>query len=135
MSIRDDELTAVERGARARFEASVEALDPRSRAQLAAARRAAVDVLRRPVRQAWRAWVPATALASAALVAVLLWRAQTAQAPAADELELAGVAAGDAALTPVELLAAGEDLDLVLDDLEFYDWLDATGFDTAGSAG
>ena len=38
-------------------------------------------------------------------------------------------------LEPVELLAAGEDLDLVQNDLAFYDWLDATKFDAAGSAG
>jgi hypothetical protein len=80
--------------------------------------------------EAWRAWVPATALASAALVAVLLWRMPAPESPVA-----ADAARVDATLEPVELLAAGEDLDLVENDLAFYQWLDATEFAAAGSAG
>ena len=45
------------------------------------------------------------------------------------------VAVDDASLDPFELLANGEDLDLVENDLAFYDWLDVTGLDAAGSAG
>ena len=68
--------------------------------------------------------------ASAALVAVLLWRTPSPDSPtAAVAVEI------DASLDPFELLSNGEDLDLVENDLAFYDWLDATEFDTAGSAG
>ncbi len=42
---------------------------------------------------------------------------------------------GDAAVEAVELLADGEDLELVENDLEFYEWLDATGLESQGSTG
>lgn len=130
MTSQDHELTGTERRARELFDASVESLDARSRSRLAAARRAAVEHMRRPGRPAWRTWVPATALASAALVTVLLWRMPPPESPVA-----ADAARVDATLEPVELLAAGEDLDLVENDLAFYEWLDATEFDAPGSAG
>jgi hypothetical protein len=41
----------------------------------------------------------------------------------------------DASLEAVEVLAAGEDLDLVENDLEFYEWLDATDFSDTGTTG
>jgi hypothetical protein len=45
------------------------------------------------------------------------------------------VIAVDASSAPVELLANGDDLGLVENDLEFYEWLDATGFEDVGSSG
>jgi negative regulator of sigma E activity len=130
MSDQDQSPTAFEKRARELYDASVNSLDSRTRARLAAARREAVDAATRPERQAWRTWVPVAAAASAALVAVLLWRPQvTQQTVAADEIQV------DAALDPVELLANGEDVDLVENDLAFYDWVDATEFDPGASAG
>ena len=131
MTSHDEDRTTTERRARELFDASVESLDARSRSRLAAARRAAVDAVRRPGRPAWNRWAPATALASAAIVAVLLlWRA-----PGPGSSVTADSAQPETPLEPVELLAAGEDLDLVENDLAFYDWLDATEFDVAGSTG
>jgi hypothetical protein len=130
MSKDDHNLTGVEKRAREVFDASVDALDARTRATLAAARRKAVDAAARPERQAWRTWAPVAAAASAALVAVLLWRPQGTQPTvAADEIQ------ADAAIDPIELLANGEDADLVENDLAFYDWVDATEFDPGSSAG
>jgi hypothetical protein len=61
---------------------------------------------------------------------VLLWRPEVTQPTvAADEIQ------ADAALDPVELLANGEDVDLVENDLAFYDWVDAAEFDPDASAG
>jgi hypothetical protein len=130
MSNQDHDPTATGKRAREIFDASVDSLDARTRARLAAARREAVDAATRHERQVWRTWAPVAAAASAALVAVLLWRAPTPQVPAA-----ADAIAMDAPLDPVELLANGEDVDLVENDLAFYDWVDETQLDPGASAG
>lgn len=119
------------RRARDVFDASVESLDDEVRGRLSRARIAAVSSAeRRASRSTWRAWVPAAAVASAAIVAVLLWRSP-------EQLSTATVAngSGDAAIEAVELLADGDDLELLENDLEFYEWLDATGLETQGSTG
>jgi hypothetical protein len=70
-------------------------------------------------------------VASTVLVAVLLTRA-----PEPGTSPPAAVAqSGDAAIDPVELLADGDDLDLLQNDLEFYEWLDTTGLAAPGSTG
>jgi hypothetical protein len=119
------------RRAREVFDASVESLDDEVRTRLCRARYEAVSAAeRRTTRTAWRTWAPVAAMASTAIVAVLLWRAQEHGSPAT-------VADGssDAAIADVELLADGEDLELVENDLEFYEWLDAAGLDAQGSTG
>ena len=78
----------------------------------------------------WRTWAPAAAIAATVVVAVAIWRV-----PERAELPVAVADSGDAALDAVEMLADGEALDLVENDLAFYDWLDVTGLDAAGSAG
>lgn len=109
---------ALERRARELFDASVDALDAGTRSRLARARRAAVAELESRRRPVWRWWVPATVAASAALVAVLVWRApDDAVPPVAQSVN------GDA-VDALELVAAGDDLDLVAEDLAFYAWLE-----------
>ncbi|MCJ7451475.1 MAG: hypothetical protein MUO39_03240 [Steroidobacteraceae bacterium] len=135
MDSQERELTGTEKRARELFDASVESLDGNARARLAAARRAAVAEVRQPRGTAWRSWAPAAAMASVALVAVLLWRAQGPESPTAAEVVAADVIAADSSLAPVELLANGDDLGLVENDLAFYEWLDANGFEVAGSSG
>ncbi len=135
MDSQDRELTGTEKRARELFDASVGSLDGRARTRLAAARRAAVAEVREPRGMAWRSWAPAAAMASVALVAVLLWRAQEPHSPTAPDASTADVAAADAPLAPVELLASGDDLGLVENDLAFYEWLDATEFEVGGSSG
>ena len=140
MGNQDHELAGTGKRARELFDASVATLDERARTRLAAARRAAVAEVRQPQGMAWRSWLPVAAMASAALVAVLLWRAQGPDSPAAADATAAGAVAADtipldAAITPVELLANGDDLGLVENDLVFYEWLDATGFEDVGSTG
>jgi hypothetical protein len=135
MDSQDRELTGTEKRARELFDASVESLDGNARARLAAARRAAVAEVRQPRGIAWRSWAPAAAMASVALVAVLLWRAQEPESRPDADVVAADVIAVDASSAPVELLANGDDLGLVENDLEFYEWLDATGFEDVGSSG
>jgi len=135
MDSQDRELTGTEKRARELFDASVESLDGSARTRLAAARRAAVAEVRQPRGMAWRSWAPVAAMASVALVAVLLWRAQVAESPVATDGVAADVIAVDSSLAPVELLASGDDLGLVENDLAFYEWLDATEFEVGGSSG
>jgi hypothetical protein len=117
--------------AREVFDASVESLDDEVRSRLSRARYEAVAAAeRRATRPAWRTWAPAAAIASTAIVAVLLWRVQE---PATQPTVADG--SGDAAVEAVELLADGEDLELVENDLEFYEWLDATGLESQGITG
>ena len=119
----DQQDGAFERRAREVFDASVDTLDARTRSRLNQARQQATAELARSRRSPWLAWAPAGALAAAALVAVMLWRTpgtpespvQQAQVKPAPLQE----GAGDAA----EMFAAGDDLDLVSEDLDFYDFV------------
>ena len=105
------------------FEASVEQLDAGTRARLQAARQAATAELESRQRPAWQGWLPVAVAASAALVAVLLWRA-----PAESPVAVAS-SGTTVAIDALELVAAGDDLDLVAEDLEFYVWLEQAGLD------
>ena len=131
MEEQDDRLEQTRRRAREVFEASVESLDAGTRARLGRARFEAVDAANRTHSPGWRTWVPAAAaVAATVIVAVAIWRT-----PERAESPVAVAAPGDTALDAVEMLADGEALDLVENDLAFYDWLDVTGLDAAGSAG
>lgn len=112
---------ALERRAREAFDASVERLDEDTRARLRKARHAAVARLESRRRPAWLGWAPVAVAASAALVAVLLWRA-----PADSPQPVAGSSVAES-LEALEMVAAGDDLDLVAEDLEFYAWLEQAG--------
>ena len=127
--IRD--LDRTEKRARDVFDTSVEQLDGPTRASLGHARRKAVAAVDRPRPAPWRTWIPVAAVASTVMVAVLLMRApEPATSPPA-----AVAQSGDAVVDPVELVADGDDLDLLQNDLEFYEWLDATGLAAGGSTG
>ncbi len=119
-----DQVTQFERRARELFAESVDGVDGTTRSRLNQARqRALASAARTPRTRGWRTWLPAGALAaSCVLAATLLWRmppddtgnvaAPVAQAPAAS-------------VDAVELLGAGEDLDLAAEaDLEFYAWVE-----------
>lgn len=130
-----DRLEDTARRAREVFDASVDALDDDTRARLSRARFAAVAATELRARPSpWLRWVPAVAVASTAVVAVLLWRAPD-PPTATMTTTTAATAESDASLEAVEVLAAGEDLDLVENDLEFYEWLDATHFSDSGTTG
>lgn len=122
--------TATERRAREVFDASVAGLDAQTRSQLNRARQEAVAATARRQGSAWGAWMPAAAIASAALVAVLLWRESSdVTAPATQARSEAE------ALEAVEMLAAGDDLDLATDDPAFYAWLEAGDLAPANGTG
>jgi hypothetical protein len=92
------------------------------RSRLTQARHAAVEEARRSraLRQ-WLAWVPAGALAAALVIAVVMLTGQ----PAQQDFPVAVVpGAEQSAMDDLELLAGNESFEL-LEDLEFYEWLDA----------
>jgi len=126
-----DRFDATRRRAREVFDASVESVDGEARSRLSRARLEALSAAERRMGYSpWLRWVPVAVAASAALVAVLLWRA-----PATTPPVTVANGSGDSTLEAVESLADGEDLDLVANDLEFYAWLDATDFEAAGGTG
>jgi len=118
----------LERRAREAFEASVAGLDEDTRSRLREARHGAVTRLESRRRPAWLGWAPVAIAASAALVAVLLWRA-----PAESPQPVAGSGVADS-IEALEMVAAGDDLDLMAEDLEFYEWIEQAALD-AGPGG
>ena len=98
------------RQAKEAFDASVDRLDAATLSKLNQGRHAALAELDLPTRQ-WSRWVPATGVAAAVAVAVLVM-----QSPApVNELPTA--------VTDMEILL-GEDSIEMLEDLEFYSWID-----------
>jgi hypothetical protein len=122
--------TTTERRAREVFDESVGALDARTLSRLNRARQAAVASVESKRHSAWRSWAPVAAAASVALVAVLLWRA-----PAGGPEPATQAGAEAEAMDVVELLSAGDDLELAADDPAFYAWLDSDDLATANGSG
>lgn len=130
---RDRHDAEFERRARDVFRASVDDLDAATLSRLNRSRQKALAAAQgsRHRRDRWLTWAPAGALAAGLLAAVLLWRGPP-------DAEVAPpVAASSPAETQqdsLELLAAGEDLDLATEaDLDFYVWVElATDDDGVG---
>ena len=115
----------LERHARNVFQASVDGLDAVTLSRLNRSRQQALDAAagRRHTGWRWTAWAPAGALAASVLAAVLMLRAPSENGAPAQVAATAGSA--DAQQDPLELLAAGEDLELATEaDLEFYAWVE-----------
>jgi hypothetical protein len=101
-----------EKKAKVAFDASVDRLDAATLSRLNRSRQAALAELERRGRR-WSIWMPATGVAAAVLVAVLLL-----QSPATiDDVN------GPTTATDFEILL-GEDSIEMLEDLEFYSWID-----------
>jgi hypothetical protein len=120
---RDD--AELERHARNVFKASVDDLDAATLSRLNRSRQQALEAAAGRKRTGWRwtAWAPVGALAASVLSAVLLLRSPS------ETVAPAQVAAtptnADIPQDPLELLTAGEDLDLATEaDLEFYAWVE-----------
>lgn len=109
----------IEERARAVFDESLERIDGATRSRLTQARHAALAELERP-RARLASWLPAAALAGAAVLAVVLWLQ-----PGRPGQPSAPVLAGSA-VEDLELLTAGDDLDMLEEDVEFYAWAAST---------
>jgi hypothetical protein len=134
----EHEPSAFERQARDAFADSAAHLDAATLSRLNQSRQRALEAAgrRAPVTQRWLTWAPAGAIAAAALVAVLVLRAPSAPdavvtntAPNPSALTTTSTSP-DAALDPLTVVAAGDDLELAAEaDLEFYAWVE---LETAG---
>ncbi len=124
----DNAATDFERRAAALLRASAESLDGHTRSRLTQARHAALAALAagaapRPFRVPG-AWLPAGALAAAAVLAVAVWIGRA--GPEHATLAEAG------AVEDVEILASGEGPELYAEEADFYEW---AGGDAPGGAG
>lgn len=117
---RDDERFADKAGTL--FDASVDSLDAATLSRLNRSRQRALAEARRPGRQ-WLRWAPATGVAAAAVVGVLVWNGP-------------GGSRVDEPLTTVdfEMLLEDDSLEM-FDDLEFYSWLDQAELEGDGNVG
>lgn len=98
--------------AKKHFDESVENLDGATRSQLNRARQAALAELETGGR-GWLDWAPAVGVAAAAIVALVLWTGN----PPTDTLT------PPAANTDIEILLTEDSLEM-LENLEFYSWID-----------
>jgi hypothetical protein len=111
--------------AKALFDDSVERLDAATLSRLNQGRQKALQEISAgaPAGQ-WARWVPAGGLAAAAVVAVVLWQGEP--------VEHSAPAAGPA--TDFEILLSEDSLDM-LEDLEFYSWMDTANLDSGSDVG
>ena len=93
------------------FDESVDGLDAATLSRLNRGRQKALLAAHRPSRK-WSHWVPATGVAAALMIAVLM-----ARGPGTIDVEGAPV-------SDFEILLSEENIDL-FEDLEFYSWLDS----------
>jgi hypothetical protein len=114
----DERWTETERRARELFDASVDGLDGETQSRLNRARHAALAEAEHARPGPWRAWLPAAAAASVAMLAIVLWRM-----PGDSMDRSAASAEGAPAAEVVELLATSEGIDVASEDPEFYAWL------------
>ena len=118
----EKELTAQ---ARELFDDSVERLDAATLSRLNQGRQRALQEIRETgAAGQWARWVPAGGLAAAAVVAVVVWQGMP--------VEHSAPAAGTA--TDLEIMLSEDSLDM-LEDLEFYSWIDTANIETNGDVG
>lgn len=115
-----------ERRSREALQTGVEGLDARIRSRLTQARFAAVEEARKSrAGFAWRTWVPAGALAAAALLAIVLWNARPAEDSPTAPLSASARLSEPSPMDDLEILAAADGLELLEEDLEFYVWVES----------
>jgi len=98
--------------AKALFDESVEGLDAETRSRLNRGRQAALARLS-PGRPVWLPWAPAAGVATAAILAIVLW---TGHQPSSEIAPAASV-------TDFEILLNEDSLEM-LEELEFYSWIE-----------
>lgn len=107
------------------FDGSVEELDAATLSRLNQGRHAALEELQRSRPAAvWVRWLPATGVAAAALVTVMVMRG-----PDGIDIPVEPDVAAD-----FEILLEGESLEM-FEELEFYSWLEAADLDDNGNVG
>jgi hypothetical protein len=123
-----------EERSRALFHDSVEGLDFAVRSRLTQARNAAVEAASAGRRRPWffrlGVWTPAAGVTAAAVLGAVLWLGSPLGQHAAT------VADGQPNLEDLDIVASsegsGDAMDMLQDDVEFYDWADKVA--NSGSA-
>jgi hypothetical protein len=111
--------------AKALFDDSVERLDAATLSRLNQGRQQALEEIREPGPGGeWARWVPAGGLAAAAAVAVVVWQGAA--------VEPGTPPAGTA--TDFEIILGEDSLDM-LEELEFYSWMDVASLEPEGDVG
>jgi len=111
--------------AKALFDDSVEQLDAATLSRLNQGRQQALQEIRDTGSGGeWARWVPAGGVAAAAVVAVVVWQGMP--------VEHSAPAAGTA--TDFEIMLSEDSLDM-LEDLEFYSWMDTASLDSEDDVG
>jgi hypothetical protein len=113
VNVGDENESRLEQRTRAAFEASVANLDGRTRSRLNQARQQALAVAEKRPRAWMRTLLPATGLATAALLAVML------QLNPASKVQRSPEAV---ALEDLDIVADGDNVDL-MQDIDFYAWM------------
>jgi hypothetical protein len=113
VSADDANESRLEQRSRAAFEASVASLDGRTRSRLNQARQQAIAVAGKRSQRWVRAFVPATGLATAALLAVIL------QLSPASRVQHSPEAVG---LDDLDIVSDADNVDL-MQDIDFYAWM------------
>ena len=107
------------------FDGSVEELDAATLSRLNQGRHAALEEMQRARPSAvWVRWLPATGVAAAALVTVMVMRG-----PDGIDIPVEPDVAAD-----FEILLEGESLEM-FEELEFYSWLEAADLEDNGNVG
>jgi len=116
----------LEEGAKALFDESVARLDAATLSKLNQGRQAAIAELvdETPARQ-WIRWMPATGVVAAAVVAIVVM-----QGPAEVDVPIAS----DSTMTDFEILI-GEDALEMIEELEFYSWIDLADLESTDNVG
>lgn len=120
---RDDERLA--EAAKRLFDESVEQLDAATLSRLNKGRHDALAELQRAnSARHWLRWMPATGIVAAALVTVMLMRGP--ESTVGPDVAVT--------VTDFEILLDEESLEM-LEELEFFSWIDAADLDTSGNVG
>ncbi len=103
------------------FDRSVDRLDAATLSRLNRSRQAALAEVARPNRE-WLRWMPATGVAAAVLLAVVVLRG-------AGDINSIGAPVAD-----LDILLSEESIEM-LEELEFYSWLDTQELEGDGDVG
>lgn len=129
-------LESFEERSRALFHDSVEGLDFALRSRLTQARHAAIEAAstrRRPWYLRIGVWTPAAGVTAAAILGAFLWLGSPMSQHAVT------VADGQSNFEDLDLVASsegsGDAMEMLQDDIEFYDWADRTAGSGSATTG
>jgi hypothetical protein len=119
----------LERRSRALYDESVDNLDMGTRSRLTQARHAALAVAEKPGPARWLTWVPVYGAVAAVVLGVALWIGHSGTD------RVLATTDSRSGLEDLELVASNDQLELLQDDIEFYDWIDKSAGNDAAGAG